>query len=665
MRLNRLHLKNFKGVKDLTLEPGGADLVVRGENATGKTTIMDAFMWLLFGKDSANRKDFEIKTLDESGQPIHGLDHEVEATLDIPGGSPDRADYIRTFKKTYREKWTQKRGAPKAIFSGHTIDHFVDGVPVKQKEYEAAISDLVPEETFRLLTDPRYFNTALHWTKRREILLEACGDVPDSEVIASSEKLARLPDILGDRTIEDHRKVIAARIKEIQKELDRIPIRIDEVYRGLPDISGINKEEQESAIAAREEGIREKERQVNSIKSGGRGAELKTRIAEIMGRLQEKQNEARAGQGEALGPLFTEKSRISQEHVEAENEKTRLERTLEQQKEFIKQEEKRLEDLRQEWIEADAQEYTEPEIEETCPTCGQEIPADQVEEAREKARASFNNKKAATLERIQSEGKATKEKSERLMKEVAELEEQYEATKATAAAKLKEAEKISEKITEAQNQGQADEGEDAESQQLVAEKREIEKELERLANEQQAHAQDLQDEIDREKEQVQQEKATLQKLDQHAAGQARIEELKKQERELSAEYEALEKETYLTEEFIRAKVDLLEGKINSYFQHATFKLFNVYISGGIEPTCETLYKGVPYSTALNNGARINVGLDIINTLSKHYNFKAPIFIDNAEAITKLLPVNSQVIALEVSHDKNLTVEVIEEKAATS
>lgn len=145
-------------------------------------------------------------------------------------------------------------------------------------------------------------------------------------------------------------------------------------------------------------------------------------------------------------------------------------------------------------------------------------------------------------------------------------------------------------------------------------------------------------------------------VQRHKQGQERIEELKKQERTLAAEYEKLEGELFLTEQFIRSKVVLLEDRINSRFQYARFKLFDVQINGGVVETCETLYGGVPFSGGLNNAARINVGLDIINSLSEHYGFTAPIFIDNAEAVTQLIETKGQQIRLVVNEqDKVLRI----------
>ena len=225
-------------------------------------------MWLLFNKDSQNRSDFEIKTLGPNGQPEHGLEHMVEAILELEDGQR------LALKKVYQEKWQKKRGSATAEFTGHTTDHFIDGVPVKKKEYDEKIAEIADEEIFRLLTDPRYFNEILHWQKRRELLLEVCGDVSDAEVIASKADLSKLADILGNRTIEQHRKVIQSRRTEINRELEKIPVRIDEVKLGLPNVDDIsNAEELSNDIAKLREELKAKQEELAQAKAGGQVAE--------------------------------------------------------------------------------------------------------------------------------------------------------------------------------------------------------------------------------------------------------------------------------------------------------------------------------------------------------------------------------------------------------
>lgn len=211
IKLMKLTLENFKGVRNLTLEPEGQDLIARGDNGTGKTPIQDAALWILFGKDSLGRSDFSLKTLDDQGQEIHGLDHSVEAELMVDGKPI-------TLKKVFKEKWTKKRGSSNSTLTGHTTEHFIDSVPCKKGEWDTKINSLIDEYTFKLLTSPTHF-ASLHWEKRRQILLQVCGDISDQDVIASNSDLAKLPDILGDRSLEDHKKVLAPRKKEINKRL--------------------------------------------------------------------------------------------------------------------------------------------------------------------------------------------------------------------------------------------------------------------------------------------------------------------------------------------------------------------------------------------------------------------------------------------------------------
>ena len=203
--LKRLVLENFKGCGNFSMEPAGKNVSVFGDNGTFKTTTFDAFCWLLFGKDSLGQSNFDIKTLESSGEALHRLEHSVEAVFDFDGEE-------LSLRKVYSEKWTKKRGSAGQEFTGHSVDHWVDGVPSKKKEFDAAVSLICDEELFRLLTSPRFFNEGLHWQKRREILLSVCGDVSDQDVFASDPKLADLPAILGKHSLEDFRKIIKARM---------------------------------------------------------------------------------------------------------------------------------------------------------------------------------------------------------------------------------------------------------------------------------------------------------------------------------------------------------------------------------------------------------------------------------------------------------------------
>lgn len=650
LRLISLRLRNFKGIRDFTLDAQGQSVSVYGDNATGKTTLFDAFLWMLFDKDSQNRKDFEIKTLGPDGEALHGLEHEVEGVFSLGG----RTIVLR---KMYAEKWTKQRGSAEKVFTGHETSYWIDGVPKKKQEYEAFIASIVDERVFRLLTDPSYFNEQLHWQERRRLLLEVCGDISDDEVIATDDRLAELRTILGDRSLEDHRKVIAARKAKINKELEMIPVRISEVQRGLPDISDIDRakvtEELEAAKATRKAKLEE----LAILENGGAIAEKQMRLREIESRLLEIESQARRKVEDAL---FEKRSKLQDARLAVSTTEREIERLnseiANKQAESARLAE-RLEELRRKWYEVDSEEFQH--VDETvCPTCGQLLPEEMITEAREKALAAFNLSKSERLEKITAEGKATRQQKERLDLEIERLKnEAIAAQKRLTEAKIA-ATRLQAEVEKLQVPRRDTIAQDPEHRKLAAERDALTQEINQLKAGAQADLAGLRAEIATLDEKIASLERVLLKVEQRRTGEARIEELKAQEKQLAAEYEELERENYLTEEFIRTKVRLLEEKINSRFQYARFKLFDVQVNGALAECCETMYRGVPYSN-LNGGAKMNIGLDIIRTLSEHYNFRAPIFIDNAEAVTRLIPMESQVIRLVVS-EKDKTLRVVKE-----
>jgi len=654
MKLLSLTLKNFKGIKSFTLDTQGCDISVFGDNATGKTTLADAFMWLLFDKDSQNRKDFEIKTLGPDGEPEHGLEHTVEAILELEDGSQ------LALKKVFKEKWTKKRGSATAEFTGHTTDYYLDGVPVKKKEYDEKIAEIADEEIFRLLTDPRYFNEVLHWQKRRELLLEVCGDVSDAEVIASKKELSKLADILGNRTIEQHRKVIQARRSEINKELEKIPVRIDEVERNLPNVDDItNTEALPNDIAKLREELRSKQEELAQAKAGGKIADLTAKKRMIEAKMLEEKNrmigEATRKSDLLREELFQVNDTISKTKSEIDYRKMKARNT----KTEISNLEEKLKTLRTSWHAENSKTF-EFDQSETCPYCGQALPQEQLQEAREKALADFNRKKAEQLEAINDEGRRLAARKSELEDELKDLLREQEMLEATLPGLEKKQEALQTEIKSIQDSLKNLEP-SAEYVRLQKQHEELQEQIRQAQADVSTTVAAIQKEADEISGAIQALEQAKARFEARESGLNRIEELKAEERKLATEYEELEQQLYLTEEFIRTKVRLLEDKINSKFKMARFKLFEVQVNGALAECCETTYNGVPYSN-LNNGARLNIGLDIINTLAEHYDFAPPVWLDNAESVTDILPTRGQQIRLVVSEkDKRLRAEIAEKK----
>lgn len=633
MKLLKLNLQNFKGIRNSEFDFGGIDATIYGDNATGKTTVFDSLCWLLFGKDSLDRADFEIKTL-ENGEPIHKVNHEVEAEfLNDDGNS-------FTLRRVYREKYSSPRGGDTKL-TGHTTDYFINEVPVKEKEYKQYINDVIAEDVFKLITNPLYFNEQYSWQNRRKLLLEMCGDVDDASVINSKDELKRLSELLNGRTVDEQRKIVAAKKTAINKELDMIPVRIDEALRNKADIAA-SEVKLTTDIETLNKSINELENQKATIINGFSSTEKRSKIDEIGRQLK-------ARQSEVLSVYNSEKQRKRGEYealltqlkiIESEHDRY-TDRAYDLAKD-IERESKRIETLQAEFDTFNAQEFNK----EACPTCGQHLPEDKQVELE----AAFNSEKAAKLEEWQSLIESAKKlkanyeeqrevllvKADGLTKEIDDKTKAYES-------KFKEYESYLEPNVE----------DDPDYKELKAELFLLELDEGEEADDKEVAR--LDEEINSVKEKRAALETELNKYTLNADIQKRVIELENQQQKLAAEKNLLDETSFLIDEFVKAKVDMLEESINSHFEYARFKMFNVLVNGNIEECCQTTYKGVPYRS-MNNAARMNVGLDIINALTKFYNVTAPVFIDNAEAVTDFIKCNSQTIKLVVDADfKELTM----------
>lgn len=633
MKLLKLKLQNFKGIKNSEFDFGGINATIYGDNATGKTTVFDSLCWLLFGKDSLDRADFEIKTL-ENGEPIHKVNHEVEAEFLSDDGNSF------TLKRVYREKYSNPRGGEVKL-TGHTTDYFINDVPVKEKEYKQYINDVIAEDVFKLITNPLYFNEQYSWQNRRKLLLEISGDIKDEEVINSRSELTRLAELLNGRTVDEQRKIVAAKKTAINKELDMIPVRIDEALRNKADIT-TSQTKLTTDIETLNKSINELESQKATIINGFSSTEKRSKIDEIGRQLKARQSEVlsiynsekqrKRGEYEAL---LTQLKIIESEHDRYTDRAYDLAKDIER-------ESKRIETLQAEFDTFNAQEFNK----EACPTCGQPLPEDKQTELEE----AFNSEKAAKLE----EWQALIESAKKLK---ANYEEQREVLLVKADGLTKEIEDKTKayesKFKEYESYLEPNIEDDPDYKELKAELFLLELDEGEEADDKEVAR--LDEEISSVKEKRAALETELNKYTLNADIQKRVVELESQQQKLATEKNLLDETSFLIDEFIKAKVDMLEESINSHFEYARFKMFNVLVNGNIEECCETTYKGVPYRS-MNNAARMNVGLDIINALTKFYNVTAPVFIDNAEAVTDFIKCNSQTIKLFVDADfKELTM----------
>lgn len=627
MKLTQLNLQNFKGIEfgDFRFTN---NTIIRGDNATGKTTVFDALCWLLFGKDSLDRADFQIKTL-KNGEPVHNVNHMVQAAFDNEDGTGF------TLKRIYREKYSNPRGGEVKL-TGHTTDYFINDVPSKEKEYKAFINNMINEDVFKLITNPLFFNEQYTWQNRRKLLLEMCGDVDDASVINSKEELKRLTDLLNGRSVDEQRKIIASKKTAINKELDMIPVRIDEAVKCKP--TPLEAEQKlKDDIATIETAIKQLEEDKSVIINGLDGAERTAKIREVKRKLADRKSQLMNEHTDKERRLEHEYKLSLVQLQMAESERDRYKDREYELDSQIKQEEARIDKLQAEFDDFNQSQFNK----ELCPTCGQKLPASKYEELQ----TIFNQSKAVKLE----EWQALIDSAKALKQNYIEQKEIMQVKADGMCSQIEELSNSKNAKQKAMNEvGEVDLDNDVQVNDLKAELFMLELDEDNTSDDQLKR-------IDSELSELADKRSALQteltKYDVIRDITKRINELEQEQQRFINEKNLVDETAFLLDEFVKAKVEMLEDTINKHFTITTFKMANVLVNGSVEDCCETMVDGVPYRS-LNNAARINAGIDIINALTKFYNVTAPVFIDNAEAVTKFVNCNSQTVKLIVDETCN-------------
>lgn len=658
MKLEKLTLTNFKGIKYFEMTPHGKDSSVFGENATGKTSLTDAMAWLLYNQDS-HGASLLPKPLDQTGEAAHGVSSDVEAIF-----YDEALDNKFTLKKSFFEKWTKRHGSAKKVFTGHTTKYSIDGVPnISEKEYKKRLAKIAPEQVFKLLTSTRYFSEDLRWQERRAILLDICGGISDKDIIKSNPALSRIVEILDGKSLEDQKKIITAQKAKLNKELTELPIRIDEVSKGQLDITGLDLPAIEKELSELSKALTQKNEEVIRIESGGEIAEkikkqrgIESRLLEIENSINKARNKTESKQRkQALEAETVQRKKVAGLETAKEDEESARAKTLKviKNREAVNETaEKEIIKLRGEWHFVNEKVFDEKAT--ICPTCGQEYPSDQAD----KIRGKFHVDKAKALKKIDDNGRT-------VGAGIAARKDLNEIDQADISLYEEKIEDLTKQINEAKAQSESNK-EPEKKKPLKNKEQEI---LEFDLAELKLNIEGLRADSDEAKEIVKSEIAALtgrqeginlskQTLETHKKGEARIKELSDSQKVVAGQYEKLESDLYVMDLFLKTKVGLLEGKVNSKFKLANFSLFETQVNGALNPVCEVTYDGIGWNSGLNSSMKIQVGLDIIDTLGEFYGLRLPVMIDNAESITSLPESDSQIIKLIV--DKNyseLTVKI--------
>lgn len=630
IKLKSLYITNFKGVREFkpTFNQD-KETNIWGDNRTGKTTTVDAFQYLLFGKNSKGEKDFEIKnTVDRL---LNRQDHEIIGVLCVDG-------LDMKLGRVYKEKWTKKRGSEEAELTGHETEFMYNDIPVSQAEFKQKVESIVGEELFKLITSPTYFNS-LKWEEQRAILSKMAGDISDEQIAGDSEEFNQLLKEITGITLKEFKQRIASNKKIIKDGLATIPERIDEVKRGKKE--PVDQADLENKIKGNESGIFTIEEQIDDSQKALRGEMDKANSSRTLkhnleSKLKDLQNAELTQKQEQLNVVVAEINKLKGEKLGLKGKIANNEYEIKCNSERINWFISKNNELRQEAIKINSSVFTMNENECICPTCKREL--ENADEKRKSLEENFNKNKISEIEAINSNGIANKEEKEILEGNNIKISEQNKILDS-------EISKLDAQIIGCENTKTVIEN-SMSTFTVTDEMKQLKSEIDAIIipeitqpdnTELKARKSELQKEIDAWKQ-------LLTVNDHNNVIDKRVQELLDSEKSMNIELAKLERSEFVAERFAKKRIEEIERRINDKFAHVKWKMFDTQLNGGEKETCECTLDGVPYST-LNTEGRVNAGLDIINALCQHYQVTAPIFIDDRSIVSEIFPTESQIINL--------------------
>ena len=649
--LKSLALVNFKGVRDFSIAFNDGITTVCGDNGTGKTTLYDAYLWLLFGKDSTGRSDgangFNVKTTGEDGKPIYRLEHSVTAVLEVDGKE------IK-LQRSLVEKWQKVNGTTDEVMKDET-QYFINDVRTgTKKEYQAEISEIIPEDVFRMITNPYYF-TSLRAETQKEMLLGMVGNIDDEEVAATDPDFLALLDQINGTSLAKWAREIAAKKKACNDALATIPASIETAQKLMPESEEwtvLEKQLKEVQDRVKEIDAQIADKSALNDEAYKRKMALMKQQAVKRIKLQDRENtirmETNAAHNKALSDIQQMENELSinQKNLDSyRNDKMNVDGKIDELN-------GKLVEMREQFKAVAKEQFPEPSGDVlVCPTCGEPYKGENLENAIAKLRGNFEQSKSKRQKDIQTKGKQYKAEYDKA------VEQQTKLTGLIA--KLEDdALEIKGNITIKKNNipvaGNADEA--------IAN----DKECIGLRNDIAEIANQLQVEVPQaDVSELQNEKAdsnaAIADINKRLGKRAMIERVNKEIADLEEKRIAnnqakadLEKWEDVYLRFQKAKDEVLMQRINGLFNVVSFSFVKEQKNGGEKVTCYCMVNGVPYAD-VNACGKVNAGLDIINAICATKGISAPIFIDNRESFNVIIPTISQIVNLRVSNDKQLTI----------
>ncbi|MEG2623295.1 MAG: AAA family ATPase [Clostridia bacterium] len=654
MTIERMSIQNFKGTRELTINFGELTRV-SGMNSTGKSTIPDAFCWVLWNKDSHGNApgsyEFREKPLDTDGNEIHNLDTTVELDCRL-NGQPFK------LRRTQRENWVKKRGATEAVFQGNVSTYWINDVETKLTDFKARIAQITSEEVFRLIGSLSAFN-AMDWKKRLEQLIALSDTDVDSHLMQRDE-YRPLADECAQRgvDVEDLRKILADQRKRTNDELKMIPIRIDEARKALPTFKAHEVEDAEYIVKDILNDIGKIDGYIAEAKAASGSTGYRERILALETEAVSLQRTVSDAHRAKIRALEQGRDLATDAFRRASEDLTDMRRRVERDRADLEKATTARDDLRKQYSTEYERRFEPPKGDNICPTCKQPLPSEMVQAALDAAQQTFDAARKSSLADIKQRGIDKAAEVTRLTDRVSQSDADITTLERKVEAASKERDDAYDKIKAIPTE--PDYGTEPRIAELL-------KQIDALKKEQTASPDEKVRQYETRKAElraiVECNQTIIARRDAGKETEKRIETLEKQQKETAARIAELEQLVALVERFLQDRCYALEDSINAKFPNVRWKLFKDQINGGINDTCDCYIpcdSGLVSYGAANTAAQVNSDIEIVNVLSQHYGLSLPLFADNSERINVLSHTDSQLISLAVSTDSELKIEQLKE-----
>jgi len=640
-KLISILIENVRGISSFEQTFDGKNASIHGATGKGKTSIQDSVIWLWTDKNSEGRSasgksKFEIRPMytkgPKIGQYIPDVITVTQAVYDIDGTR-------YTLRKEHKENKV------KGKVKGYVTERWIDEVPYTATAFDKWVSDMIPLNVFKKLTDLRHFNETLKWQERRQELTAMAPDIEQPEGFDD------LHTARESRTVDQFRTVLTTRTLKAEKDQKENSVRIDEnqakinQYTQAGDFKALEKERDETKallVIIDEDRAKllagEKERQAKLDEINAVKRELSDREATL------------ATDTSNIGHLFIAKNKLTLEIQQRKDARTFKQTEIDTNMTALATAKEKLKTVTEALSELAGQKREILANEDTtvCFHCGQGLPDDKL--------TAMADKKAARLEAIKTQGMAARADVTECTKGVHALEtgikrlqdDMAEAIKTSASMDEIAKAKIGD-IVEKIDSDEKTKPEDDEQWVTIKHRIEaLEAELGKSMSEQLTALDDARTE---KTEAMDALNASLSKKDVISDLQQSIKDHRKANKGLAQVCADTKKMLDRIDEYKGRESTLVEDAVNSQFKLVKWKLFGTFLNGNADPCCFCTLDGKPY-TECSTGERIMMNNDIANTWQAHEGYNIPRFIDDVVLVTNKIDTDCQTIRLVTDEKQN-------------